>query len=136
MESIPQIDGWGVYTYEKIPSETIIEFSPIFTYPQKLLTIAMYMANGDGIDINDIILDQYGISWPDDTEIDKTAVMLGYMSIYNHSSNFNSEFIRDYENRLMGVKTIRDIQVGEQLTVHYGPFWVENKKDRINLIDF
>lgn len=136
IKDIPQINGWGVFTYETIPADTIIELSPVFTYPQKLITIAMYMAQGDGMDINDIVLDQYGMSWPDDTDEAKTAVMLGYMSIYNHSGNNNSEFFRDFKNRLMGVKTLRDINVGEQLTVNYGPYWIENKKDRINIIDF
>lgn len=136
IKDIPQINGWGVFTTKPITSETIIELSPVFTYPQKLITIAMYMAQGDGMNINDIVLDQYGMSWPDDTDEVKTAVMLGYLSIYNHSGYNNSEFFRDYENRLMGVKTLRDINTGEQLTVNYGHYWIESKKDRINIIDF
>ena len=136
LKDIPQINGWGVFTNDNILADTVIELSPIFTYPQKLLTIAMYMAQGDGVDINDIVLDQYGMHWPADSDEEQTAVMLGYLSIYNHSGNANSEFFRDFENRLMGVRTIRNINVNEQLTVNYGPFWVNNKKDRINIIDF
>ena len=136
IEDIPQINGWGVFTYETIPADTNIELSPIFTYPQKLITIAMYMAQGDGMGIDDIVLDQYGMSWPDDSDEPKTAVMLGYLSIYNHSGNNNSDFFCDFENRLIGVKTLRDINVGEQLTVNYGPYWIASKKDRINIIDF
>lgn len=136
LKDVPQINGWGVFTYETIPADTIIELSPIFTYPRKLITIAMYMAQGDGMSIDDIVLDQYGMSWADGSEEPKTAVMLGYLSIYNHSGNNNSEFFCDFENRLIGVKTLRNISVGEQLTVNYGPYWVESKKDRINIIDF
>ena len=136
IKDVPQINGWGVFTYETIPAETVIEISPVFTYPQKLVTIAMYLAQGDGLEINDIVLDQYGMSWPSENGEEKTAVMLGYLSIYNHSSNANSEFFTDFENRLIGVKTLRDINVGEQLTVDYGLLWVESKKDRINIIEF
>ena len=136
IKDVPQINGWGVFTYETIPAETVIEISPVFTYPQKLVTIAMYLAQGDGLEINDIVLDQYGMSWPSENGEEKTAVMLGYLSIYNHSSNANSEFFTDFENRLIGVKTLRDINVGDQLTVDYGLLWVESKKDRINIIEF
>lgn len=136
LEAIPQIDGYGVYTYEPIPANTEIEISPVFLYPQDLLNTVIYMAQSEGIKDKDIGLDQYAVDWIDVDEMQKAAVLLGYLSIYNHSSNNNAEFFTDYADRLVGIKTIRDIAVGEQITVSYGPYWVEAKKDYIDIIEF
>lgn len=136
LEAIPQIDGYGVYTYEPIPAGTEIEISPVFLYPQDLLNTVIYMAQSEGVKDSDIGLDQYAVDWIDVDEMQKTAVLLGYLSIYNHSSNNNAEFFTDYTDRLVGIKTIRDIAVGEQITVSYGPHWVEAKKDYIDIIEF
>ena len=76
------------------------------------------------------------VDWIDVDEMQKTAVLLGYLSIYNHSSNNNAEFFTDYTDRLVGIKTTRDIAVGEQITVSYGPHWVDAKKDYIDIIEF
>ena len=136
LEAIPQIDGYGVYTYEPIPAGTEIEISPVFLYPQELLNTVIYMAQSEGVKDSDIGLDQYAVDWIDVDEMQKTAVLLGYLSIYNHSSNNNAEFFTDYTDRLVGIKTIRDIAVGEQITVSYGPHWVDAKKDYIDIIEF
>ena len=136
LEAIQQIDGYGVYTYETIPAGTEIEISPVFLYPQDLLNTVIYMAQSEGVKDSDIGLDQYAVDWIDVDEMQKTAVLLGYLSIYNHSSNNNAEFFTDYTDRLVGIKTIRDIAVGEQITVSYGPHWVEAKKDYIDIIEF
>ena len=136
LEAIPQIDGYGVYTYETIPAGTEIEISPVFLYPQDLLNTVIYMAQSEGVKDSDIGLDQYAVDWIDVDEMQKTAVLLGYLSIYNHSSNNNAEFFTDYTDRLVGIKTIRDIAVGEQITVSYGPHWVEAKKDYVDIIEF
>ena len=136
LEAIPQIDGYGVYTYEPIPAGTEIEISPVFLYPQELLNTVIYMAQSEGVKDSDIGLDQYAVDWIDVDEMQKTAVLLGYLSIYNHSSNNNAEFFTDYTDRLVGIKTTRDIAVGEQITVSYGPHWVDAKKDYIDIIEF
>ena len=136
LEAIPQIDGYGVYTYEPIPAGTEIEISPAFLYPQDLLNTVIYMAQSEGVKDSDIGLDQYAVDWIDVDEMQKTAVLLGYLSIYNHSSNNNAEFFTDYTDRLVGIKTTRDIAVGEQITVSYGPHWVDAKKDYIDIIEF
>lgn len=136
LEAIPQIDGYGVYTYEPIPAGTEIEISPVFLYPQDLLNTVIYMAQSEGVKDSDIGLDQYAVDWIDVDEMQKTAVLLGYLSIYNHSSNNNAEFFTDYTDRLVGIKTTRDIAVGEQITVSYGPHWVDAKKDYIDIIEF
>ena len=136
LEAIPQIDGYGVYTYEPIPAGTEIEISPVFLYPQELLNTVIYMAQSEGVKDIDIGLDQYAVDWIDVDEMQKTAVLLGYLSIYNHSSNNNAEFFTDYTDRLVGIKTTRDIAVGEQITVSYGPHWVDAKKDYIDIIEF
>ena len=136
LEAIPQIDGYGVYTYEPIPAGTEIEISPVFLYPQDLLNTVIYMAQSEGVKDSDIGLDQYAVDWIDVDEMQKTAVLLGYLSIYNHSSNNNAELFTDYTDRLVGIKTTRDIAVGEQITVSYGPHWVDAKKDYIDIIEF
>jgi SET domain-containing protein len=46
-------------------------------------------------------------------------VVFGYGSLYNHSESANVHFHRDFRNRLMVFKAVRDIALGEELTINY-----------------
>jgi hypothetical protein len=132
LQEIPDIGGWGVYTSVDISAEETIEISPIIVYPQSLLNIGIYMAMAEGLKPADVMLDQYGVHWKED----KLAIMLGYLSMYNHSSNPNARLFTDYTDRLMGLIASCDIKAGEQITVSYGPNWFEQKKEYLTYKEF
>jgi uncharacterized protein len=138
LKEIPEINGWGVFTSEVIKENTVIEISPVFLYPQALLDISIFMAGAEGIQNKEIGIDQYSIVWPGDTDskFQKSAVMLGYLSMYNHSNSNNAHFFSDFKNRLMGITTIKQINKDEQVTVSYSPTWFEQKKGYVNYVDF
>lgn len=137
LKEIPEINGWGVFTDEDIEENMVIEISPIFFYPQKLLSISIFMAVAEGIKENEIGIDQYSIGWPSENEpYQKSAVMMGYLSLYNHSNSNNASFFSDFTNRLMGITTIKQIRKGEQVTVSYGPEWFDKKKGYLEYISF
>jgi SET domain-containing protein len=136
VKDLPEIDGYGVFAKEDIPRNTIIEVSPVFTFPKKILDMSIYLSMSEGIPPNELGIDQYAIYWNPMDKESLSAIMLGYLSIYNHSNKNNSSFfIFDFSKRLVGVKTARDISKDEQLTVNYGSDWF-NKKDYVNMIDF
>lgn len=137
LKEIPEISGWGVFTQVDIPAETVIEVSPVIVYPRRLMDIAIYMASAEGIPDKKIGIDQYGIIWPSEEDsYEKSAIMLGYLSMYNHSNNFNSTFYSDWKKRLVQVVTIKDIQKHQQITVSYGPTWFDSKKTYVSYVDF
>ena len=133
LKKIPEINGWGVFTKLDIEEDTVIEISPVILYPRKLLNVAIYMSVAEGIKEKDICLDQYAINWP---EGEMCAIMLGWISMYNHSNNSNARLDTDYSDRIMSVITKRKIYHNEQITINYGPTWFESKKDYINYTDF
>lgn len=64
------------------------------------------------------------------------ALALGLGSMFNHSSTPNVGFQRDIDNGLIRYSTLREIQVGEELCISYGPnLWfpdVEESQDKNN----
>lgn len=136
LKKIPEIAGWGVFTKERIKTGETIEVSPVFLYPKKILDLAIFCSMSEGVDVGNIGIDRYAILWDNNESMPMSAVMLGYLSIYNHSNNNNSYFAVDIPEKQVHVITKRDIQPDEQLTVSYGPNWFEQKKGYINYVEF
>ena len=100
--------GFGVFTKKAIASNTVIEHSPFSSCwesnwantPENLKKIVFTYPKG----------------------IDNYVIALGYISIYNHSDNHNA----DWETSHVGlyVKTIKDINPGEEIFINYGQaYW-------------
>jgi SET domain-containing protein len=136
LQKIPEIDGWGVFTKEIIKTGETIETSPVFLYPKKLIDMAIYLSMSEGYKESDIGIDRYAVLWDDTPGKETSAIMMGYLSLYNHSNNNNSYFTVDPKNRLVSVIAAKDINPGSQLTVSYGKDWFEQKKAYINYIEF
>jgi len=49
----------------------------------------------------------------------QACVALGYISLYNHEYTANCEYEMDFEHRLMTIRTVKDIQKGEELSINY-----------------
>ena len=107
--------GRGVFTTEKINKETIIEEAPVIV-----------MNQDDKILVDQTLLHDYIFDWGNDK--DKCCVALGFVSIYNHSYSSNCEYFMDFEEDTMQIKTVREIQPGEELTINYNGDWDDKKR--------
>jgi SET domain-containing protein len=56
------------------------------------------------------------------------CMALGLIPIYNHSYRSNCEYFMDYDDDTMYIKTVRDIEPEEELTINYNGPWNDKKK--------
>ncbi len=105
--------GRGVFTAKKIAADTIIETAPVVVMTaieRKLL---------DQTRLHDYIFE-----WQNGG----CCMALGYIPLYNHSYSSNCEYFMDYGNDTMFVKSVRDIEAGEEITINYNGDWNSEKK--------
>jgi SET domain-containing protein len=98
--------GLGVFTSETIVANTTIEVAPVIV-----------MSKEDRVNLDKTLLHDYIFEWGEDKS--KCCMALGYVPIYNHDCPSNCEYEMDYENRLIQIKTVRDIEPGEELCINY-----------------
>jgi SET domain-containing protein len=107
------IKGRGVFTKETIPTNTLVEISPVL-----LFNATEYANHGKYT-----ILDHYTYCWPGGYY----GLALGLGSMFNHNSTPNVGFIRDFPNKLIRYVTLREIQAEEELCISYGNhLWFED----------
>lgn len=108
--------GRGVFTRDFIPADTVVEVSPVIvmTAEERLL-------------LDKTLLHDYIFEWEPDGK-SMCCMAQGYISVYNHSYTSNCEYFMNYEERNIFIKTVRNIQPGEELTINYNGDWNENKK--------
>lgn len=118
---IAHIDGKGrsVFTNAPIAAETVIEVAPVIV-----------MSGNDRIHLDQTLLHDYIFEWGE--QLDKCALALGWVSIYNHAPVSNCEYIMDYEHDRIIIKTVKAIPANEELTINYNgdfndpkPVWFE-----------
>ena len=107
--------GRGVFTSEAIAENTVIEISPVIV-----------MTLDDRRLLDQTLLHDYIFEWGHGKK--QCCVALGYVSLYNHSYRSNCEYVMDYENELISVKTVRFIKAGEELFINYNGDWNDGKK--------
>jgi SET domain-containing protein len=107
--------GRGVFTTEKINKETIIEEAPVIV-----------MNHDDKVLVDQTLLHDYIFDWGNDK--DKCCVALGFVSIYNHSYSSNCEYFMDFEEDTIQIRTVREIQPEEELTINYNGDWDDKKR--------
>lgn len=107
--------GRGVFTRERISSNTIIEESPVIV-----------MNKEERIFLDKTLLYDYIFEWG--KEKDKCCMALGYIPMYNHSYKSNCEYFMDFEEEIIQIKTIRIIESEEELTINYNGDWNNDKK--------
>ena len=98
--------GKGVFATEKIKANTVIEISPVLVFSEK-----------ESREAEKTLLYNYLFEWG--TNVKKRALGLGYVSIYNHSYNANCIYEMDFEHNTITIKTIRAVNVGEELYINY-----------------
>ncbi len=130
---VEEVGGRGVFAKEDIPAGTLIERAPLIIIPKALLHIGMWFLQAEGIPDEEFQLDQYSIDWNDNS----VAVPLGWAGIYNHSDRNNSRFCywTDDDPTVVGIITLSDIVIDQQLTVNYGSNWFDKKPyvNKVNL---
>ena len=107
--------GRGVFTTERIPADTTIEISPVIV-----------MSGEDRVHLDKTLLHDYIFEWSADK--DKCCMALGLIPIYNHSYQSNCEYFMNYDEDNILVKTVREIEVGEELTINYNGDWNDETK--------
>ena len=107
--------GKGVFTSEAIASENIIEVSPVIVMPST-----------DRVHLDKTLLHDYIFEWGASKE--KCCMALGYIPMYNHSYTSNCEYFMDFDADTIFVKTVRDIEPGEELTINYNGDWNDPTK--------
>ena len=108
--------GRGVFACRTISANKIIEVCPVILIPTSQSNL-----------VDDTVLINYYWAWDDNYII----LAGGYGSIYNHSFDPNVEAIRDYEGQNLIFRSVRDISLGEEITVNYSglgntdPVWYD-----------
>ncbi len=114
--------GRGVFTNEVLEPDTVIEIAPVI------------VMTGDERKLLDAtLLHDYIFEWGNDRK--QCAMALGWIPVYNHSSDANCEYFMDFDESAMFLKTIKEVNEGEELTINYNgdyndarPVWFEIKK--------
>ena len=107
--------GRGIFTSADLPSDTIIEESPV-----------VVMSKEEREHLDKTLLHDYIFEWGKDSK--QCCMALGYVAVYNHSYRSNCEYEMDYERRVISIKTIRFVKAGEELFLNYNGSWNDEKK--------
>lgn len=113
--------GRGVFTSRSLPEGLVIECSPVIVMEQK-----------DREHLNKTLLHDYIFEWG--LQKDKCCMALGLIPIYNHSYESNCEYIMDYSEDQIEIKTVRPIAAGEELTINYNGDWNDGQQIWFNVI--
>ena len=111
--------GRGVFTSEPIPSGCLVESSPVIVMNAEERRL-----------LDQTALHDYIFEWGED--LAGCCMALGYVAVYNHSYLSNCEYEMDFEQQLIQVRSVRDIEAGEELFINYNgnfnddtPLWFE-----------
>jgi SET domain-containing protein len=101
------IHGVGVFAIQKIWKGEVFEVAPVLELPTKR-----------GGEYN--ILPDYRFFFPRNSSNQIHVLGLGYSSFYNHSENPNAEWTDTKGQKSFDFYALRNIEVGEEITVYYG----------------
>lgn len=98
--------GRGVFATEPIQLNTTIEIAPVIVLNKEHRMI-----------VEKTLLHDYIFEWGDDQK--SAAIGLGYLSIYNHAVIPNCIYEMDFENQLISIISIKNIEQGEEIFINY-----------------
>ena len=98
--------GRGMFTNEVILANTIIEVAPVIV-----------MSAADRLLLDKTLLHDYIFEWG--TDKTQCCMALGFVPIYNHSYNSNCEYFMDYSTNTIMLKTVKNIEAGEEVFINY-----------------
>jgi uncharacterized protein len=100
------LGGRGVFTAAPIAKGDLIEICPVIV-----------MKKGDIAHLDKTTLYDYYFLWSDDH--DKSAIALGYGSLYNHFAPSNADYFMDFDAEVIEIYAVRDIEAGDEITINY-----------------
>ncbi len=98
--------GRGVFTAELLEPGDVIEICPVIV-----------LSNRDLTAIHQTGLHDYYFLWGPQRE--QCAIALGYGSLYNHNDQPNAEIELDFAEENIVIRSVKPIQPGEEITIHY-----------------
>jgi SET domain-containing protein len=102
--------GRGVFTSTDIEPGTVIEVAPVIVMNARERKL-----------LDETRLHDYIFEWGADHSA--CCMALGYVPLYNHSYQSNSEYEMDFENDQITVKAVRPIKAGEEIFINYNGDW-------------
>lgn len=106
--------GRGVFTTEAIEAGSVVEIAPV-----------VVMSAEERKLIDQTLLHDYIFEWGDSN--DQCCMALGWVSVYNHSYNSNCQYDMDFDDKTISIKTVRNIEAGEELFINYNGVWNNTK---------
>jgi SET domain-containing protein len=103
--------GRGVFTSNSIAADTIIETAPVIV-----------MSDEDRKLLDQTLLHDYIFEWHAGN-VKRCCMALGWVPLYNHSYSSSCEYFMNYDEDTIFIKTARDIEAGEELTINYNGDW-------------
>ncbi len=107
--------GRGIYASAEIKAGELIESCPIIYLTEKDYPLAKQTT----------LLNYYFLNEPEN----RSAIALGYGSLYNHSYEPNATYKKRLEEGLIDFVAIKDIAANEEITVNYNYGNPDDKKD-------
>lgn len=99
--------GRGVFALRDFKEGEVLEIAPVI--PVAATAIPEEGGAPDG----------YLLDWDEDTEGEEHCMPLGYVMMYNHSSEPNIHIESDMGEYTMTIRAMRDIKKGEELCWNY-----------------
>jgi len=103
--------GRGIFTRKALKPDVVLETAPVIV-----------MSAADRENIDKTLLHDYIFEWQPGGE-KMCCMALGWIPLYNHSYASNCEYFMNYDDNTMFIKTMRDIEAGEELTINYNGPW-------------
>lgn len=111
----------GVFASEFIPKGTMFHAAPVLAYP-----------NEQHEHIEKTLLADYAFEYG----IGRTAILLGYGMLFNHSYTPNATYEIDFEGQTFNFSAYRDIEAGEEVFINYNgevddndPLWFNKEEE-------
>lgn len=105
------INRYGVFATGDIPAGAIIEECPLLSFPADAYPDATMNYVFQSSENDDMVI-----------------ILLGYGSLYNHSSNNNADYFYDEANDLVYFESTRPILAGEEICISYSDDWFQSRK--------
>ena len=99
---------------EPLDAGVVVEISPVIVLSEPERTL-----------VDQTRLHDYVFEWGENGR--QCCVALGYISIYNHAFKSNCEYEMDFENGLIRVTTVSEIDAGSELFINYNGDWDDPK---------